>query len=285
MLFRSVWEWQAMFTGFYFPPTTKKTILGGIVGLFAGLLLAKTWLRSNRPVLDHFAIALPIAMAISRIGCLMSGCCFGTVTKLPWGIVYGTSSKVYAAQLSNGVVNFHDRVSAIVHPIQVYELLGCLLIAFLVWVSRKYWKADGSMFLFSVLCYALLRFLVEFIRDPESSFVMTHVSFGIKAIQWAIMGFMVAGGSILAIREKGTKPASTVPPPIFISNSRQVLLAVFLCIITFPWLQWFTLLERSMILLFMVPVILVILVKVYQGCSRHAMSFFQKKGREKTPGL
>ncbi|MCX6285158.1 MAG: prolipoprotein diacylglyceryl transferase, partial [Bacteroidetes bacterium] len=121
-------QWMQVFQGFPLPPTQKKTILGGILGLFAGLILAKIWLRFHRPILDNFAIALPLAMAISRIGCLMAGCCFGTTTNLPWGINYGSSSMVYHSHMLKGLVHFHDKISAAVHPIQVYEMLGCLII-------------------------------------------------------------------------------------------------------------------------------------------------------------
>ena len=79
-------QWFQVITRFQFPLANGKTILGGIIGLLAGIFIAKLWLRFNRPVLDTLAIALPLSMAISRIGCLMAGCCFGTPTNLPWGI-------------------------------------------------------------------------------------------------------------------------------------------------------------------------------------------------------
>jgi drug/metabolite transporter (DMT)-like permease len=48
-------QWAQVFTKFHFPQADKKTVLGGIVGLFTGMFLAKTWLRFNRPVLDTLA--------------------------------------------------------------------------------------------------------------------------------------------------------------------------------------------------------------------------------------
>ena len=147
-------EWMQVFTGFQLLHTDKKTILGGILGLFTGLTLAKHTLRFNRPVLDSFAIALPVGMAISRIGCLMAGCCFGTPTNLPWGIHYDASSWAYKVHLEQGLIHFHDKTSLAVHPVQLYQVIGCLIIALIVWKTRKQWKASGSLFLFSVLCYA-----------------------------------------------------------------------------------------------------------------------------------
>jgi hypothetical protein len=48
-----------------FKKKDKKTVLGGIIGLFTGIFAAKIWLKFKRPVLDTFAVALPIGMAIS----------------------------------------------------------------------------------------------------------------------------------------------------------------------------------------------------------------------------
>lgn len=163
-------QWAQVFTRFHFPETDKKTVLGGIAGLFTGLLLAKAWLRFNRPVLDTLAIAMPLAMAISRIGCLMAGCCFGTPTKLPCGIQYDAASWACHVHQSQGLIRLNDETSLVVHPVQIYQVIGCLLIAFFVWRTRKQWKSNGSLFVFSLLCYVVLRFFVEFVRAPESDF-------------------------------------------------------------------------------------------------------------------
>jgi prolipoprotein diacylglyceryltransferase len=169
-------QWTQLFTSFHFPDADKKTVLGGIIGLFTGMLLAKTWLRFNLPVLDTLAVALPLGMAISRIGCLMAGCCFGTPTNLSWGIQYDSASWAYQVHQAQSLVHLHDETSLAVHPAQLYQVIGCLFIAFVVWKTRKQWKSNGSLFLFSVLCYAVLRFFVEFVRAPESNFFTVSFS-------------------------------------------------------------------------------------------------------------
>ena len=45
-------------------------------------------------------------MTVGRVGCLLSGCCFGKPTTLPWGIDFG-----------DGIAR---------HPTQISELLFCL---------------------------------------------------------------------------------------------------------------------------------------------------------------
>ena len=260
-------QWVQVFTRFHFPEADKKTVLGGIVGLFTGMFLAKTWLRFNRPVLDTLAVALPLGMSISRIGCLMAGCCFGTSTNLPWGIQYDAASWAYQVHQAQGLLHLHDETSLAVHPAQLYQVIGCLIIAFLVWRTRKQWKSNGSLFLFSVLCYAVLRFFVEFVRAPESNFFAGQFFGGLKILQWLIMGAILLGLFILILRESKAKTISAVSRLVHLSDLRQVVLTILLSIIVFYSRKWFDPLELSTILLFLIPVIIILSVKIYRRYS------------------
>jgi phosphatidylglycerol:prolipoprotein diacylglycerol transferase len=260
-------QWVELFTRFHLPDATRVTILGGILGLATGLILAKKTLKFNEPVFDHFALALPLAMAVSRVGCLMAGCCFGTPTTLFWGIKYDASSMVYHVHQAEGLINSHSATSLTVHPVQLYQVIGCLVIAFIVWMSRKQWKANGSLFLFSVLCYATLRFLIEFIRAPESSIILTQVFFGTKVLQWIILVVIISGGFLLYIREKSKNYLTPVNSVIHISMSRQLMLILFLCIIVIAGRNWFSLLELATISLFLPPVILLMVIRLYKIIS------------------
>ena len=55
--------------------TGAKTVLGGLAGAFTGGILVSKWLKIKESVLDVLAIALPIGMAIQRMGCFFGGCC------------------------------------------------------------------------------------------------------------------------------------------------------------------------------------------------------------------
>ena len=259
--------WTEVFTRFHFPETHKKTVLGGIIGLFTGLILAKTWLRFNRPVLDSLAVAMPLAMAISRIGCLMEGCCFGTPTNLPWGVHYDAASWAYHVHLSQGLVQLHDKASLAVHPAQLYQVIGCLIIAIIVWRTRKQWKSGGSMFLFSVLCYAVLRFFVEFVRAPETDFFAGQFFGGFKIVQWLTAMAFVSGFFVLILLEKKRKTSSVVSVVIPLTDFRLFFLATVLCILVFYARKWFTFLELSTILLIQIPVIILLSVKLYHRYS------------------
>ena len=92
------------------------SILGGMVG-------AITFMRLNRlPIfltLDVMAPALMLGIAIGRIGCLMNGCCFGSLSTLPWAITFPEGSPAHAHQVMEGEtfydgLKFENRDSVVV---------------------------------------------------------------------------------------------------------------------------------------------------------------------------
>jgi prolipoprotein diacylglyceryltransferase len=282
-------QWIQVLTRFQFPNANGKTILGGIVGLFTGIFIAKNFLRFKGPVLDTLAVALPVGMAISRIGCLLGGCCFGTPTHLPWGIQYDAASSAYEVHLAEGLIHLHDKSSLAVHPAQLYQVIGCLIIAFVVWRTRKHWKSEGNLFLFSVLCYLVLRFFVEFVRAPETNFFAGHLFMGLKIIQWFILGAILPGLLILFFKEEkakililkslpgrqaglrlcafAVKEKENFVKQTYVSDLRQIIFTVLLSIFILAGRKWFDLLELSTIILLFVIVIITFSIKFYQKYS------------------
>jgi len=53
---------------------------------------------------DVLAAALPLGMAIGRIGCLLNGCCFGGIADASWGIVFPAGSPAHVHQIAHGNV-------------------------------------------------------------------------------------------------------------------------------------------------------------------------------------
>lgn len=182
----SIEQWRIVFESFQFPDTDKKTVLGGLTLLIPGVFLLKKILHFRFPVFDLLAIILPLVMAVQRIGCLFAGCCFGKPTHLPWGISYGENYSAYHTHLHNGLIHHGDVYSLAVHPTQLYQVIGCLGIAMLVWIFRKRWGFGFSQFLFAIMLYGVLRFMTEFFRDPAANFIAFEVFWGLKGIQWII---------------------------------------------------------------------------------------------------
>src|SRR6267142_4282563 len=63
---------------------TGKTILGGLLGGYAGVEVAKKLVNYRGVTGDWFALIAPIAITLGRIGCLLHGCCQGCVCQPAW---------------------------------------------------------------------------------------------------------------------------------------------------------------------------------------------------------
>lgn len=127
--------------------------VGLLAGLAAFLLLAPRKGLPVLPVLDAAALGVPLAQALGRIGCLMSGCCFGGRCDLPWGIVYHN-------------LDAHDRtgvpLGVSLHPFPLYEALWNLAVTFpaLLFV-RRFRRVPGEIALAYLVLYSLGRFVFE----------------------------------------------------------------------------------------------------------------------------
>lgn len=79
-------------------------VYGSLVGGSLGAILFLR--RSHLPLLktaDVLAPAMPLGLAIGRIGCLMNGCCFGGVCELPIpSVTFPAGSLPYMQQLYDG---------------------------------------------------------------------------------------------------------------------------------------------------------------------------------------
>jgi len=230
------------------PPTSQKTILGGIIGGTIGVLLAKRWLGLNHSILDAFAVGLPIVMAIQRLGCLLTGCCFGKPTTMPWGITYGADSIPYHAHLGQGLIDEAAITSLAIHPTQLYQVLFCLGIAVLVWRMKKMWTVPGNLFFVSVLLYASFRFLSEFARDPLANGIAGELFWGLKYVQWGLLASVLLLSLFILWRETKWKPVLRVVDPQSSMFYRKLFILFMLFAIVVFGFDWFNIVEIGVML-------------------------------------
>lgn len=140
-------------------------------GLGAAIAACLWFLRREKfPVLataDAAATVIPVGIFFGRIGCFLGGCCFGTVTHGPFGIVFPAFSAASEKQFRDGLLASKGLASLPVHPTQLYEAFGCLAIAIglRLWLPRK--RFDGQVLLLFLALYAVLRFVIEYVRDDD----------------------------------------------------------------------------------------------------------------------
>jgi phosphatidylglycerol:prolipoprotein diacylglycerol transferase len=148
---------------------------------------------------DIFALALPAGEAIGRIGCFLNGCCYGTPTDLPWGVVFP-----------------HAEVHVPCHPTQVYAtLLNLMLMAGLITLYRRPHRM-GQVMAAYVIGYSVYRFLIESLRKGVTAEVL---AFGLTEAQVFSLA-CVAAGLVwwMWLQKRGTMvPAfrgDSVPSPV-----------------------------------------------------------------------
>ena len=144
---------------------------GGFVfygGFLAGLLFLTIYKLLRFPLdlkaLRSLLLALTVGHAIGRIGCLLAGCCYGSVTNFWWGI------ELHGAHR---------------HPTQLLEALGLMILSYVLVKMRLTLNA----LLYYLVSYGLLRFGIEQLRGDE----IRGLWGSFTPSQWGSLGLMCAG--------------------------------------------------------------------------------------------
>ena len=138
---------------------------------FGGMIVAVVALigymkRKKLPILktsDLLIVGLPLGHALGRIGCFCAGCCYGRPTTMPWGVTF-TNPQALVPQELLGVP---------LHPTQLYESAGNLLLFVFLHFAYKRKHKDGAILVTYIFAYSLMRFIIEFFRgDFRGNFVL-----------------------------------------------------------------------------------------------------------------
>jgi phosphatidylglycerol:prolipoprotein diacylglycerol transferase len=236
-------DWSLMIQTRTLFPNPEKTMFGGVILGVAGYLAASYFLKFRYPVWDTVAIAFPVAVSIQTVGCFFYGCCFGNPSALPWAVQYPVMTLAHYHQFQSGMLTYNDLSSLPVHPVQLYNCLGGILVTYLVIRFRKSWKAQGSLFLSSVILFALVRILIEFFRDPLSNKTGGEMLWIMKQVQWQYLLFALLMTFILVRREKSFKVNQTVVKDDQVLLKKQIPLLLLLMLVFVILHKWFTMPE------------------------------------------
>ncbi|MAD61737.1 MAG: hypothetical protein CMH49_09565 [Myxococcales bacterium] len=197
----AAWSFSAFFVTLSVGATLFPSIIGALAGGTISLLLVLSFLSNQaklwRSVIWPLVSAFVSLIMIGRIGCWLSGCCFGELSHLPWATQYTDELTIgiYHAQ-RYGALAEHGPLT--VHPVQVYESLGAfaLLIGFTLNKKRLGEVSSAFLLLGSYLSlYAILNPLRAYLNTP-SSLVMW---WGVSKLQWTLLTLSV-GAVIIALR-------------------------------------------------------------------------------------
>jgi prolipoprotein diacylglyceryltransferase len=136
-----------------------RSIIGGLAGGYVAIVLSKRALGYTLSTGDYYAAAIPLALAIGRIGCFLSELPLGTPTDLPWGMTVSPEAAASFARCPgcNGPM----------HPSMLYEI-GFQAAAFgLIFTRGPMLPVRGDTLKAYLLAYGVFRFGVEFVRGNE----------------------------------------------------------------------------------------------------------------------
>jgi phosphatidylglycerol:prolipoprotein diacylglycerol transferase len=125
------------------------SLYGGLIlAIVAGALLSRPFRLPLWRLADSAVPAMAAAIVLMRTGCYLRGCCFGTVTSVPWGVTFPTGSPAWTYQLTSGqsgVLGFTGLVRP-VHPTQIYELIAALVFCGVaLWLMPRRRSAAGAL--------------------------------------------------------------------------------------------------------------------------------------------
>lgn len=131
---------------------------GGAIGILIALYYYQKKISSQSFVwlLDRLVIPVALGAFFIRMGNLMNSEIYGIETSLPWGFIFERRGETVAK-----------------HPTQIYEGMTYLVLFVLLgWMYLKKRKslAPGFLTAFFGLFMFIARFLVEFIKEPQSAF-------------------------------------------------------------------------------------------------------------------
>jgi len=161
---------------FYFTGIYGMSYHGGLLGVvFAAFLFCRKnkinfWLFS-----DLFIPAIPLGYTFGRLGNFINGELYGRVTNVSWGMYFPL-----------------DLTHQLRHPSQLYEAFFEGIFLFIVlWSLRKVKYSNGFIFSLYLIGYGVLRFFIEFFREPDAQlgFILGPFTMG----QVLCSGMVLAG--------------------------------------------------------------------------------------------
>lgn len=166
---------------------------GGVIGaIVAGLIYTKVKKISFLRFADLITSAIPFAYTWGRLGNFINGELYGRVTTSKMGMVFPTAERfstthqwVRSVADTVGIVySPGDYVNLPRWPSQLFEaFFEGIVLGIIIWfvvrkIKKKRNMADGTILASYLMGYGLIRFILEYFRQPDSDigYVIGHSS-------------------------------------------------------------------------------------------------------------
>lgn len=239
--------------------------VGGLISGLAGLVICRYILNLDRALLNLYAWVAPIGLAIQKTGCFLNGCCYGRPSALPWSVQYPFGTGAHFHHVAGGLTDASAAWSLSVHPVQLYEAILLLAVAFIVWRSQKYWKKAWSTLIFSFCLFFVMRFITGFLRDPGTFGAGTASFSGLYLQHWSLLLLAIISMTALFLNEKASHPLFktihiTEPSPGFLALYAILLSSAILFFRgLFTGFEWLSLTFRF------IPAVVILIITVFRS--------------------
>lgn len=145
-------------------------------------------------LIDRIVIAVCFAGAFIRFGNLFNSEIYGVETSLPWGFIFSLRGETVPK-----------------HPTQLYEAFSYIILGFsllALYLKRLPKLKRGEIFGIFLICLFGIRFLIEFIKEPQVDFEQSML---LNMGQWLSVPFIIAGIVLIIVCHKKAKPATLTP--------------------------------------------------------------------------
>ena len=254
-------DWNYLFTNWQLPEVDGRSLLGGLLFGSVGLVGGYYFLKFKHNISDAFALIIPLGLSIQRIGCFVTGCCFGKVCNLPWAVKYPVNTLPHYHQFNDNLLTYNDTLSLPVHPVQLYEIIGLIIVLFILIKAGKRLKQTGSLFILSLILLFVVRIIIEFFRDPNAHTIGGMVIGWFNTTQLVLMPVCLLLILYLIKKEKKPNIVSDTVADSEISFLPAMLILSLIFTVFWSLRSWFDLPELIAI---WVTLITAMLIAAYQ---------------------
>lgn len=175
---------------------------GMLLAFIAGWIYVRRRKMSLPATLDAVVPAVAFGIFLTRIGCYLNGCCFGTPSSVPWAVSFPEGSPAHSFVGSEPV-----------HPAQLYSsAYGLFLFLILLWLNRRPHRIGTTTAVFFMI-EAFFRFVIEFVRYYETEMWLEAGSLKVTYNQLVAIGLFVIG-VIFWWRSRRSQSPRATPSPV-----------------------------------------------------------------------